>query len=87
VRKAAGVSGSQLSHYFRDKESLVRAVIAWRADLIIDLHKIPLLGGLDYVASFATRKDHSQDLRRAESSGVGLSPRMTGAVAAERRQL
>lgn len=37
VRKAAGVSGSQLSHYFADKESLVRAVIGWRADSMIGL--------------------------------------------------
>jgi TetR/AcrR family transcriptional repressor of nem operon len=51
VRKAAGVSGSQLSHYFGDRESLVRAVIAWRADHIIDVHKIPQLGGLDSFAS------------------------------------
>jgi AcrR family transcriptional regulator len=32
VRNAAGISGSLLSHYFPDKESLVRAVIAWQAD-------------------------------------------------------
>lgn len=51
VRKAAGVSGSQLSHYFGDRESLVRAVIAWRADHIVDVHKIPQLGGLDSFAS------------------------------------
>ena len=34
VRKAAGVSGSQLSHYFPDKRSMVRAVIAYRADAL-----------------------------------------------------
>jgi AcrR family transcriptional regulator len=32
VRRAAGVSGSQLSHYFADKEQLVRAVIDHQAD-------------------------------------------------------
>ncbi|MGH3671547.1 MAG: TetR/AcrR family transcriptional regulator [Pseudonocardiaceae bacterium] len=47
VRRAAGVSGSQLSHYFPDKESLVRTVIAWRADSVIRLHRIPQLGRLD----------------------------------------
>lgn len=47
VRRAAGVSGSQLSHYFPDKECLVRAVIAWRADSVIRLHRIPQLGRLD----------------------------------------
>jgi AcrR family transcriptional regulator len=34
VRKAAGVSGSQLSHYFAGKDELVQAVIGYQADLI-----------------------------------------------------
>ena len=47
VRKATGVSGSQMTHYFRDKRSLVRAVIAWQADTVIALHQQPALGKLD----------------------------------------
>jgi AcrR family transcriptional regulator len=47
VRKATGVSGSQMTHYFRDKRSLVRAVIAWQADSVIVLHQQPALGKLD----------------------------------------
>lgn len=47
VRKAAGVSGSQMTHYFRDKRSLVRAVIAWQADSVVGLHQQPALGKLD----------------------------------------
>jgi AcrR family transcriptional regulator len=47
VRTVAGVSGSQLNQYFPDKESLIRAVIAWRTDRIIALHQIPALGRLD----------------------------------------
>ncbi|HEX4218930.1 MAG TPA: TetR family transcriptional regulator C-terminal domain-containing protein [Acidimicrobiales bacterium] len=47
VRKAAGVSGSQMTHYFADKHSLVRAVIAWQADTVIELHRQPVLGRLD----------------------------------------
>ena len=47
VRKATGVSGSQMTHYFRDKRSLVRAVIAWQADTVIGLHQQPALGKLD----------------------------------------
>ncbi|GAB2800476.1 TetR/AcrR family transcriptional regulator [Actinoallomurus bryophytorum] len=47
VRKAAGVSGSQLSHYFPDKESLVRAVISWRADSMMGLRDSPPRGPLD----------------------------------------
>src|ERR1700753_820727 len=44
---AAAVSGSQMTHYFQDKRSLVRAVIAWRADNVIALHQHPSLGELD----------------------------------------
>jgi len=47
VRKAANVSGSQLSHYFGDKQSLIRAVIAHQADAVIHLHQAPELGQLD----------------------------------------
>jgi len=31
VRKAAGVSGSQMTHYFRDKQTLVHEVICFQA--------------------------------------------------------
>jgi TetR/AcrR family transcriptional repressor of nem operon len=47
VRRAAGVSGSQMTHYFQDKHSLVRAVIAWQADTVIGRHQQPALGRLD----------------------------------------
>jgi AcrR family transcriptional regulator len=51
VRRAAKVSGSQLSHYFPDKESLVRAVIAWQADAMMGRHEQPPRGALDSVAA------------------------------------
>jgi TetR/AcrR family transcriptional repressor of nem operon len=35
VRATAEVSGSQLSHYFADKDELVQAVIDFQADLIV----------------------------------------------------
>lgn len=47
VRKAANVSGSQLSHYFPDKESLVRAVIVWQADSMMGVRDDPPRGPLD----------------------------------------
>ena len=34
VRSAAAVSGSQLSHYFSDKDELVRAVVDYQAEII-----------------------------------------------------
>jgi TetR/AcrR family transcriptional regulator, transcriptional repressor for nem operon len=64
VRKAAGVSGSQLSHYFPDKRSMVRAVIAFRADSMLGFHRDPPLGELDsfvalraWVDSYVDRSD------------------------------
>ncbi|RDH79566.1 TetR/AcrR family transcriptional regulator [Mycolicibacterium moriokaense] len=47
VRRAVGVSGSQLSHYFADKRELTRQVIAARTRYVLDLHTQPELGGLD----------------------------------------
>jgi AcrR family transcriptional regulator len=47
VRAAANVSGSQLSHYFGDKQSLIRAVIAHQADAVVQAHQMPELGQLD----------------------------------------
>ncbi|MGW4610587.1 TetR/AcrR family transcriptional regulator, partial [Streptomyces sp. NPDC004532] len=39
LRRAAGVSGSQLNHYFPTKESLVLAVIAWQAESVLTFHR------------------------------------------------
>jgi TetR/AcrR family transcriptional regulator, transcriptional repressor for nem operon len=47
LRKQTGISGSQLSHYFPDKESLVHAVIAWQAETMMGLHQDPPRGELD----------------------------------------
>ncbi|MGY4652637.1 TetR/AcrR family transcriptional regulator, transcriptional repressor for nem operon [Mycobacterium sp. URHB0021] len=51
VRDATGISGSQLSHYFPDKESLVRAVLRWRADSMMGLQDHPRQGPLDSFAA------------------------------------
>ena len=47
VRSAAGVGGSQISHYFRDKRDLTRQVIASRRDDVMAFHTQPRLGALD----------------------------------------
>src|ERR1700753_344357 len=52
VRQAAGVSGSQLQHYFPAKEDLVRAVIAKRADSMRGRDRSPARGPFDSVAAF-----------------------------------
>lgn len=51
VRVAAGVSGSQLSHYFADKATLVRAIVGAQADATLEQHRAPELGELDSMAS------------------------------------
>jgi TetR/AcrR family transcriptional repressor of nem operon len=47
VRRSAGVSGSQMTHYFRDKHTLIQEVIAWQADNTLADHRHPALGQLD----------------------------------------
>ena len=49
VRRAAQVSGSQLSHYFPDKEHLVQAVIDRRLDSMMGRDRTPPRGALDTV--------------------------------------
>ncbi|SNT19828.1 transcriptional regulator, TetR family [Streptosporangium subroseum] len=51
VRRAAEVSGSQMTHYFKDKRALVKDVIAWQAQATLDNHTQPELGHLDSFAS------------------------------------
>lgn len=49
VRTSAGVSGSQISHYFRNKRDLTRQVIAARRDEVMAFHAQPRLGALDSI--------------------------------------
>ena len=50
VRRAAGVSGSQMAHYFHDKRRLVIDVVGHQADVVVRLHRQPELGRLDSFA-------------------------------------
>ncbi|MFI7066070.1 TetR/AcrR family transcriptional regulator [Kribbella sp. NPDC050124] len=45
VRRAAGVSGSQLTHYFHDKQTLIDDVIAWQTDTAME--REPVLDSLE----------------------------------------
>ncbi|OBG33539.1 TetR family transcriptional regulator [Mycobacterium alsense] len=47
VRRAAGVGGSQISHYFRDKRDLTRHVVAARRHDVQAFHTRAPFGGLD----------------------------------------
>jgi AcrR family transcriptional regulator len=47
VRRTAGVGGSQISHYFRDKRDLTRHVVASRRNDVQTFHTQPQLSALD----------------------------------------
>jgi AcrR family transcriptional regulator len=63
VRQAAGVSTSQIYHYFRDKTALVRAVIAYQTEQILDAQQ-PLLGRLDSMEALRAWRDLLVELQR-----------------------
>lgn len=56
VRDAAGVSSSQLYHYFKDKMSLVRAVIAHQTDAVLG-NQSEFLGHLDNMRELRRWRD------------------------------
>lgn len=49
VRRRAGVGGSQVAHYFRDKRDLTAQVVAARRDDVRAFHTRPPLGDLDTI--------------------------------------
>src|ERR1700735_3067438 len=57
VRRAASVSGSQLTHYFTDRRALVRGVIAWRRDQVMTLSTDGGLGRLYCFSALQGRAD------------------------------
>jgi AcrR family transcriptional regulator len=52
VRRAAAVSGSQMTHYFNGREALVRAIISRQTQALVDFHQQPALRGLDTFEDF-----------------------------------
>jgi TetR/AcrR family transcriptional regulator, transcriptional repressor for nem operon len=63
VQRAAGVSTSQIYHYFKDKTALVRAVIAHQTQEVLDAQR-PLLGRLDTLEALRAWRDLLVDLQR-----------------------
>ena len=56
VRAAAGVSGSQVYHYFADKQALLLAVIDHQTEVVLDL-QMPHLDNLDTIAGLRAWRD------------------------------
>lgn len=71
LRKAASVSGSQLTHYFTDKQALIRAVVARQIDTVLNFHRQSKLRELDTFDDFERWIDlNMRYLRRIGYSGT-----------------
>ncbi len=68
VQKAAGVSPSQVYHYFGDKQSLIRAVIAHRLHAVL-----ATLGGLDSIEGLRAWRDLVVDTQRQRNCEGGCA--------------
>jgi TetR/AcrR family transcriptional repressor of nem operon len=79
VQQRAGVSASQMYHYFLDKNDLVRAVIAHQTDGILDAQR-PLLDELDSFEALERWRDLLVDLQEQRHC-VGGCP--IGSIAAQ----
>jgi TetR/AcrR family transcriptional repressor of nem operon len=70
VRDAAGVSSSQIYHYFSDKDDLTRAVIAFQGQAIRSVQE-PLLAELDSIQALRAWRDVVVEAARQESGAGG----------------
>lgn len=65
VQVAAGVSASQIYHYFGDKRTLTRAVIAYWSDAILAFQE-PMLGRLDSLDALRRWAEVIVEVQRAK---------------------
>src|SRR5215813_4393459 len=57
VRAEAGVSSSQIYHYFADKEALVRAVVDYRAQTVVGETHEPILTAIEGIDGLRAWRD------------------------------
>jgi AcrR family transcriptional regulator len=82
IRSAAGVSGSQVYHYFEDKQALVRAVIDYQTDAVIDAQGAHL-DRLDSMAGLRAWRDFLVEHQRRLGCRGGCPIGALGAEVAE----
>ena len=63
VRAAAGVSGSQIYHYFADKQALLLAVIEYQTEAVLGLQE-PLFGTMDSMPGLRRWRDALVEYQR-----------------------
>lgn len=82
VRRIASVSGSQIAHYFADKQDLIRAVISRQMRVVLDFHRQPKLGKLDTFDDFERWIDlNMRYLRRTGYTGTPTYHALVGQLA------
>jgi AcrR family transcriptional regulator len=64
VQRAGGISPSQIYHYFGDKKSLIKAVIAYQTEAVLDTQR-PLLSRLDSFEALEAWRDALIELQRS----------------------
>jgi len=72
LRRVAGVSGSQLNHYFPTKESLVQAVIEWQAERVLSFYGGEQFAGFDTIEALRAWVDYYVDHESAYQDGCTL---------------
>jgi TetR/AcrR family transcriptional repressor of nem operon len=82
VRGAAGVSGSQVYHYFADKQALLMAVIDHQTQAVLDL-QAPRFETLDSIAGLRAWRDMLVDYQRRLQCRGGCPIGSIGAEVAE----
>jgi AcrR family transcriptional regulator len=82
LRTAASVSGSQLAHYFTDKQTLMRAVVTRQINVVLDFHRQPKLHGLATFDDFERWIDlNMRYLRRIGYAGTPTYHALAGQLA------
>jgi AcrR family transcriptional regulator len=82
IRAAAGVSGSQVYHYFEDKQALVRAVIDYQTDAVLEA-QCDHLDHLDTVSGLRSWRDFLVEHQRRLGCRGGCPIGALGAEVAE----
>ena len=79
VRAVAGVSGSQLGHYFADKDALVASVFEHQEQLVLDV-EMAVWASLDGIAGLRAWRDRIVESHRSVGACRGGCP--VGSLAA-----
>jgi AcrR family transcriptional regulator len=82
VRAAAGVSGSQIYHYFADKQALLLAVIEYQTEAVLGMQQ-PLFGCMDSMPGLRRWRDALVEYQRRMQCRGGCPIGSIGSEVAE----